>query len=44
VVLDVRNSFHAELVDGLQAAAELAGYELVLSTVTRTGGERSTPS
>jgi DNA-binding LacI/PurR family transcriptional regulator len=40
VLLEVRNSFHAELVEELQAAAEHAGYELVLSTVTRTRDER----
>lgn len=40
VLLEVRNSFHAELVEDLQAASERAGYELVLSTVTRTRDER----
>jgi DNA-binding LacI/PurR family transcriptional regulator len=40
VLLEVRNSFHAELVEDLQAASERAGYELVLSTVTRTRAER----
>ena len=40
VLLEVRNSFHAELVEDLQAASEQAGYELVLSTVTRTRDER----
>jgi len=40
VLLEVRNSFHAELVEELQAASEHAGYELVLSTVTRTRDER----
>jgi len=40
VLLEVRNSFHAELVEDLQAASEHAGYELVLSTVTRTRDER----
>ena len=33
VTMDVRNSFHAELVEGLQSAADRAGYEIVLSTV-----------
>lgn len=40
VLLEVRNSFHAELVEDLQAASEHTGYELVLSTVTRTKDER----
>jgi DNA-binding LacI/PurR family transcriptional regulator len=40
VLLEVRNSFHAELVEDLQAAAEHVGYELVLSTVTRTRDEQ----
>jgi DNA-binding LacI/PurR family transcriptional regulator len=40
VLLEVRNSFHAELVEDLQAASEHLGYELVLSTVTRTRDER----
>jgi DNA-binding LacI/PurR family transcriptional regulator len=40
VSLEVRNSFHAELVEELQAASEQVGYELVLSTVTRTQNEQ----
>jgi DNA-binding LacI/PurR family transcriptional regulator len=40
VLLEVRNSFHAELVEDLQAASEQLGYELVLSAVTRTRDER----
>lgn len=36
----VRNAFHAELVEGLQAAADEAGYELVLSTVAPGHDER----
>ena len=40
VALEVRNSFHAELVEELQAASEQVGYELVLSTVTRTQNEQ----
>ena len=40
VLLEVRNSFHAELVEDLQAAAEHLGYELVLSAVTRTRDEQ----
>lgn len=39
VLLEVRSSFHAELVEDLQAASEHAGYELVLSPVTRTRDE-----
>jgi DNA-binding LacI/PurR family transcriptional regulator len=39
VLLEVRSSFHAELVEDLQAAADHAGYELVLSPVTRTRDE-----
>lgn len=34
VTLNVRNTFHAELVEGIQAAADELGYEIVLSTVT----------
>ncbi|MEZ0164494.1 LacI family DNA-binding transcriptional regulator [Kineococcus sp. LSe6-4] len=41
VAMTVRNAFHAELVEELQAAAEDAGYELVLAPVTRTRGERA---
>ena len=40
VLLEVRNSFHAELVEDLQAASEHVGYELVLSPVTRTRDEQ----
>jgi DNA-binding LacI/PurR family transcriptional regulator len=40
VLLEILNSFHAELVEDLQAAAEQAGYELVLSPRTRTQDER----
>src|SRR5205809_3380143 len=40
VLLEVRNSFHAELVEDLQATSEQLGYELVLSAVTRTRDER----
>lgn len=39
VLVDVRNTFHAELVEELQDAAERVGYDLVLSTVTRTRHE-----
>lgn len=41
VLMDVRNTFHAELVGDLDAAATELGYDLVLSTVTRTRDERS---
>ncbi|NAZ75001.1 substrate-binding domain-containing protein [Kineococcus sp. T13] len=41
ITMTVRNAFHAELVEELQAAAEEAGYEVVLSAVTRTRGERA---
>jgi DNA-binding LacI/PurR family transcriptional regulator len=39
VVMDVRNTFHAQLVEDIHEAAERAGYDLVLSTVTRTRDE-----
>jgi DNA-binding LacI/PurR family transcriptional regulator len=34
VMMDVRNTFHADLVAELDAAATKAGYDLLLSTVT----------
>lgn len=34
VTMNIRSSFHAELVEGIQAAADVAGYEVVLSAVT----------
>lgn len=34
VLMDVRNTFHADLVAELDAAATKAGYDLLLSTVT----------
>src|SRR5918999_77437 len=40
VLLDIRSPFHAELVEDLQEAAEGQGYDIVLSTVTRTRDER----
>jgi len=40
VAMQVRNSFHAELVEELQIAAEESGYEMVLAPVTRTRDER----
>jgi LacI family transcriptional regulator len=40
LTMRVRSSFHAELVEGLQAAADDAGYSIVLSTVTASHDER----
>jgi DNA-binding LacI/PurR family transcriptional regulator len=40
VTMSIRSAFHAELVEGIQAAADRAGYEIVLSTVTATHDER----
>lgn len=40
VMVDVHNSFHAELVEALDAAAEQQGYDIVLSALTRTRDER----
>ena len=40
VLMDVRSSFHAQLVEDVHEAAEQHGYDLVLSTVTRTRDER----
>lgn len=34
VTMQVRSAFHAELVEAVQAAADRAGYEIVLSTIT----------
>ncbi len=39
VLMDVRSSFHAQLVEDVHEAAEEHGYDLVLSTVTRTRDE-----
>jgi DNA-binding LacI/PurR family transcriptional regulator len=39
-MLDVRNTFHAELVADLHDAAEAAGYDLLLSTITPTRDSR----
>jgi LacI family transcriptional regulator len=33
VTMDVRSTFHAELVEGIQIAADASGYEVVLSAV-----------
>jgi DNA-binding LacI/PurR family transcriptional regulator len=40
VTMNVRNAFHAELVEGIQEAADSEGYQIVLSTVTRSHDER----
>ena len=40
VLLDIRSSFHAELVEDVHEAADRHGYDVVLSTVTRTRDER----
>jgi DNA-binding LacI/PurR family transcriptional regulator len=39
VMLDVRNQFHAELVEEIQDEADRIGYEVVLSTLTRGRSE-----
>ena len=40
VVFDVRSDHHGELIEDLQEAAEQQGYDIVLSTVTRTRDEQ----
>jgi DNA-binding LacI/PurR family transcriptional regulator len=40
VVFDVRSDHHGELIEELQEAAEQHGYDIVLSTVTRTRDEQ----
>jgi DNA-binding LacI/PurR family transcriptional regulator len=40
LTMAVRNTFHAELVEDAQAAADDIGYEIVLSAVSRTHDER----
>jgi DNA-binding LacI/PurR family transcriptional regulator len=40
VMMDVRNTFHGELVAGLDVAATELGYDLVLSTLTPARDER----
>ena len=40
VLMDVHSSYHAELVEDLHDAAEARGYDLVLSTLTRSRDER----
>jgi DNA-binding LacI/PurR family transcriptional regulator len=39
VLLDVRNPFHAELAEEIHVQADEAGYEVVLSTLTRDRDE-----
>jgi DNA-binding LacI/PurR family transcriptional regulator len=39
VLLDIRNPFHAELVEALHTEADRVGYEVVLSTLTRNRDE-----
>ena len=39
VTVDVRNAFHAELVEGIQLAADEAGYQIVLSAIGPRHGE-----
>lgn len=40
VTMNVRNAFHAELVEGIQEAADRDGYQIVLGTVTGNHNER----
>ena len=40
VTMNVRNAFHAELVEGIQEAADREGYQIVLSMVTGSHDER----
>src|ERR671932_2587107 len=39
VVMDVGSTFHAQMVEDVHEAADQHGYDLVLSTVTRTRDE-----
>ena len=39
MTINIRNSFHAELAEDVVAAADLAGYQVVLGAVTPTHGE-----
>ena len=41
VLVDIHSPFHAELVEHLHTAAEEVGYDLVLSTLTRTRDEHT---
>jgi DNA-binding LacI/PurR family transcriptional regulator len=40
VMLDIRSDYHGKLVEDIHEVAEQHGYDLVLSTVTRTRDER----
>jgi DNA-binding LacI/PurR family transcriptional regulator len=40
VMLDIRSDYHGELVEDVHEVAEQHGYDLVLSTITRTRDER----
>jgi DNA-binding LacI/PurR family transcriptional regulator len=40
VTMRVRSAFHAELVEGIQEAADHEGYQIVLSTITGNHDER----
>ncbi len=40
VSFDLRNAFHAELVEAIQDAADERGYDVVLSTITQRHDER----
>jgi DNA-binding LacI/PurR family transcriptional regulator len=40
VMMDVHNAFHAELVEDIHDAAQDHGYDVVLSTLTRSRDER----
>ncbi|WP_312858143.1 LacI family DNA-binding transcriptional regulator [Pseudonocardia pini] len=39
LLIDVRSSFHADVAEHLQDAAEERGYDVVLSTITRRRGQ-----
>ena len=39
MVMDIRNPFHAELVEDLYEAADRHGYNILLSTITRSHDE-----
>ena len=39
VTINIRNSFHTEIAESIVAAADRAGYEVVLGAVTPTHGE-----
>ena len=40
VLMDVRSDYHGELVEDVHEAAERRGYDIVLSTITRTRDEQ----